>query len=279
MLTDLTIIESRVDWLTVSAKSPERLHGIAGIAAQGLLNEQMRGERLRTFHSLGWDTARAGMWTLAQNEKGGYVSVGGEDAERWSRSLLMLANHCSRIDYCTTIQFPTGLDNPIPAIMKDLNEAYGEDRLADNIQRYSGLKKDRGITIGRRTSPFFGRIYDKTLQSRGLYPRSCWRFEIELKRHASEHEHSLYLVEPKRLDLAGRIVRDHFRHWNVDVPGIHGPTIRLAKQLRKPSDADRALAWLARQVRPTVEWLFEIGRGEDVKRALFENLAIAQEVA
>lgn len=279
MLTDLTLLEARVDWLTVSAKPGPDLQAIAGIAGLGILEEQKRGQRLKTFRSMGYDAARAGSWTLAQGEVGGYVSVGGLDAERWARALLSCAHHCSRIDYCATIQYPDSLQNPVPGILNDLRAVYNRQNEENFIQHYRGLRHDRGLTIGARASPYYARIYDKHSESRGRYPPATWRFEIELKRHASEFEHTRYKLEPSRLDHAGRIVRDHFIRWSVPVPAITGPTVVMAKQIRPPSDADRALRWLERQVRPTLEWLFEIGRGEDAKRALFGTLAISDQVA
>lgn len=279
MLTDLTLLEARCDWLTVSAKPGPNLESMAGIAALGLLEEQKHGERLRTWRSIGYDVAKAGSWLYAQGPVGGYVSVGGEDAERWLRALLVLADHCSRIDYAATIQYPTALDNPVPIVLNDLRTRYANDRFSESIQHYRGLKRDRGVTVGQRSAPYYGRLYDKTMESRGRYPRGSWRFEIELKRHASEFEHAQFRANPSRVDFAGRIVREHFARWSIEVPAVQGPTVRMAKQIRPPSDAERALRWLERQVRPTIEWLFEIGRGEDVKRVLFSDLGISQEVA
>lgn len=274
MLTDLTIVEARVDWLTVSAKTGPGYDVLAGIAARGLVDEQRRGERLISFRPHGWDASRAGSWTWAQNDRGGYVSIGGHDAETWCRPLLMVADHCSRIDYAVTAQAASALDNPVPATMADLRARYEHDRMADSIQRYSGIRADRGLTIGKRGSPYYGRIYDKTLESRGAWPRGCWRWEVELRRHASEFERCEYHIDPKRVDMAGRVVAQHFARWNVETPAAAGPTIRMAKQIRRRSDAERALDWLRKQVRPTIDWLFDIGYGDEVHRVLFSRLGI-----
>lgn len=279
MLTDLILLEARVDWITVSSPTGDNWFALAGIGGMGLVDEQKRGERLKTFRSIGYDAARAGSWTVAQGETHGYVSVGGIDAEHWARALLSYATHCSRIDYCATIQFPNGLENPVPGILNDLRDRYGNDPKEDAITHYRGLRADRGLTIGKRRSPYYARVYDKTTESKGRYPPCAWRFEVELKRHASEFEHAEFKMEPRRLDVAGRIVRDHFRRWNVEVPAVQGPTVRMAKQIRRIPDAERALDWLRRQVRPTIEWLTEIGRGEEAHRVLFEQLAIIEGAA
>lgn len=276
MLTDLTLLEARVDWITVSAPTGDAWLAMAGIGGMGILDEQKRGERLKTFRSLGYDAARAGSWTVAQGETHGYISVGGIDAEHWARALLAYASHCSRLDYCATVRYPTGLDNPVPGILRDLRDRYAGDEREDSIGHYRGLRRDRGITIGKRGSPYYARIYDKSLESHGRYPPASWRFEVELKRHASEFEHAEYQINPIRLEHSGQIVRDHFRRWNVEVPAVHGPTLRMAKQIRRVPDAERALEWLRRQVRPTIEWLTEIGRGDEARAALFEQLAIPE---
>jgi len=279
MLTDLTIVEARMDYLTVSAPHGADADVLAGIAARGLVDEQRRGERLRTGHMFEYDIARAGSWEFAQGRDGVFVRAGGHEAEIWGRALLHVAHKCSRIDYCVTAQASDALLNPVPATMRDLRERYQDDPMQDAIQRYAGLKRDRGISIGKRTSPYYARIYDKTLESRGRYPRGCWRWEIELKRHASAFELAEYHVDPRRVDLAGALVARHFARWGVETPASAGPSIRMAKQIRRESDAQRALNWLARQVRPTIDWLFEIGYGDDVRRVLFSDLGITDEVA
>lgn len=279
MLTDLTIVEARVDWLTVSAPLGPEFDVLAGIAARGLVDEQRRGEKLISFRPHGWDAARAGSWTWAQNSAGGYVSVGGHDAEAWCRPLLMVAHKCSRIDYAITAQASSALINPVPAAMRDLRERYQDDPMADSIQRYAGLKRDHALSIGKRGAPYYGRVYNKSLESRGRYPPCTWRWEIELRRHASEFERAEYQLDPKRVDMAGYLVARHMARWGIETPHSAGPTIRMAKQVRRVSDAERALEWLRRQVRPTIQWLFEIGYRDEVNRVLFSDLGITTEVA
>lgn len=274
MLTDLTLLEARCDWLTVSARHNPELGGLMGLAGVNILEEQKRGERLKTARPHGWDLARAGHWTLATGKLGAYVSVEGEDAQRWGQALLAYSDKCTRIDYCVTVQSTNGLETPIPEILTRLDERYGNDRLAEAIQHYRGLRHDRGLSIGKRGAPYHGRVYDKSIQSRGIYPRGTWRYEIELRRHAAAFERGEYHERPGRFGEAGNIVGTHFRRWGIDVPGGAFETVETAIQIRQPTDADRAIRWLERQVRPTVQWLMEIGRGDEAYRVLFEQLAI-----
>lgn len=276
MLTDLTISEARCDWLTVSARHNPELGGLMSIAALGLLNEQKRGERLRTWRSLGWETARAGHWLLATGKHGAYVAVGGDEAQTWGQALLGTADHCSRVDFCVTLQALNAFETPVPETIAHLNARYGDDKLASSINHYRGLKLDRGVSIGNRKSPYHARIYDKWQESGGLWPRGSWRWEVELKKHASEFEHAEYRHDPARFLQAGQIVATHFGRWGLEIPADVGPTVTMAIQRRKPPEAERALRWLEKQVRPTIQWLKSIGYGDRAYKVLFEQLAIPE---
>lgn len=268
VVTDFTITEARIDYLTVAARQGRPLDQLADIAGVGLWTEQQRGERLRTWQQRGRHVARAGSWLLALSREDGYAQISGVDAERWARALLPICHHCSRIDYCVTIQAADPEWTPTPSILAMMRDRYSDPQSDNKISTYSGLHLDHGLAIASRQSAYYGRVYNKHAESPTLYPPGAWRYEIELKRHASEYEQTAASADLGRLDRAGEIVRDHMSRWGITVPCTPGPTVSLAVQRRPPSDAERSLTWLRSQVAPTIQWLRDIGRGEDAEQAL-----------
>lgn len=262
------LLEQRVDWLTCSAPPGDDLSAMLAIADAGIARAADAGDRVREGGGHGYYTTRAGHWARALGQTGGYVQVGGVEAAAWCVPLLGLAHHCSRIDYSvTTGHHPDG-PGPIPSVKRALRAYNGRHARPLTVGLHSDLDRAHGLTIGSRQSACYARIYDKHLESGGTYPPGAWRWEIELKKYASEQESEGINARPSRSEESLTILSSYLARWGISIPVAAPGATWTALQVRPQHDADRTIKWLATQVRPSVQWLGSIGRGADVERAL-----------
>lgn len=100
-----------------------------------------------------------------------------------------------------------------------------------------------------------GRIYDKFLESSGTYPPGSWRWEIEFKREEAEAWHRRILEKHFGPADVAATVAARFARFGV-TPNFRSPTTaQLPTIPRAETDAERKLAWLKQQVRPTIRFL------------------------
>jgi DNA relaxase NicK len=110
--------------------------------------------------------------------------------------------------------------------------------------------------IGARSSEQYGRVYDKGIESKTLTAGRWWRWEVELKGHASWSMAS----QLSRIDEPGVMICATVANW-FRVRTSHTYTSSLASGTIVGSphttSIDAKLSWLARGVRPTVQFLVE----------------------
>jgi hypothetical protein len=141
--------------------------------------------------------------------------------------------------------------------------------LKDNYngrQKVTLIESDTGDTvyIGSRESEAYLRIYDKSA-SYALPKGRVWRWEVEYKRglaHPAVRE-----VEEGSEDIIRQMVFREARTKDVPVPIIEGSR-GIKRTSVCASSAEMKLAWLERQVLPTVSWLQRLGLKEEVMGAL-----------
>jgi len=125
--------------------------------------------------------------------------------------------------------------------------------------------------IGSRQSLFYGRIYNKWEESHDRRYYGCIRYEIEYKDwQARQVARQFYRT--KREDRAALISNTVVRSfWDraVKIPGIWADGARaILVAPTEPSDVQRKLKWLERQVAPTVATLIDRGLMFEVLEAL-----------
>ena len=268
LTTSLRLIESRIDWISCSASDAKRAEQLATIADAGIGREISAGDRRSYFGGHGYEGSQAGHWKLAEGEKGTIVQVGGVEAAQWATSLLPIAEHVSRIDYCATLRSDLNDFNPVRTIYRELErrKAAGED--APKAKHIEQLDEGQGVMVGSRSSAYVIRCYNKTAESGGLYPPGTWRWEVEMKRHASEGEHARIAHKPARLGQAADIVKAAYGRWQLVTPWDAETPIELTRAPAHIRDTERALEWLRRQVAPCVDWLVANGYDQEVRAAL-----------
>src|SRR6266566_527535 len=250
----LPVVESRVDWITATARRGERARDLSTYADTQIGAAEAEGDRPARFRFQGYEGRACGRWRLGERRDGVLVQVSGWDAADYAETLADLADHWSRIDYAVSVDLEnSGLD---PGRDYWENWQWKEEPLKapisfGRIQEFGG-----GQTVhwGNRGSAYYLRCYDKHHESRGQYKRGIWRWEVELKQHASEVEHRRALSMGIDQGLPLRYVQSELARYNVAVPWSVEARVERAARVVAPRDAERVLDWLYRQVGPAARF-------------------------
>jgi len=126
-----------------------------------------------------------------------------------------------------------------------------------------------------------GRFYDKGLQTRSAPPGQYLRYEVEYKSAAAvQIAKQTNGLQPGPLSefIRCTVHQWFLTRWIVPVfePDTDTPGLEV-RSVMKQTTADRKLAWLRSQVRPTIQYLFELGLKAEVLRALDIDLVEAKE--
>ena len=129
------------------------------------------------------------------------------------------------------------------------------------IWKIVGNSGGETIYIGSWNSGQYGYIYNNEVQSEDpLYTR-CWRYEVRFKNDlAKQVYHQLAQPQDSRLNACATIVRQWFLARGITVPwDCDTGTVFLPIIKTQPSDIERTLWWLERQVRPPLQRVIEAG--------------------
>lgn len=183
--------------------------------------------------------------------------------------VAMTAKKVTRLDLAVTVY----LKEPVMGVAA---RHYAKAGKSPNEQRkYGVILNSRGgqtCYVGSRQSNFYGRIYDKGAEQ-GDEKGLVWRYEVECK-------------SPKNLGM----VKEMYQRWLDDKPILEdvceyvwrwykdrgvspifdprgGTRFDVDVEVISMND-DRRIAWLSKQVQPTIRKLVEAGKGKAALDAL-----------
>lgn len=265
---DLPILESRVDWLTCTAKHDARGVDLQTYADRHMARQVLAGEKAEAWRFSGYSGFHGGNWSYGWGREGAIVVVTQDEANRHAATLAQLADHWSRVDYCVTALDEAGAMVPDVDYWREIHRTYDRQSCPVKVTRRQEAWGGATITFGDRQSAYMTRVYNKHAESKGDYPAGSWRWELEMKRHASEGQHMRW--RERRLDpdtMAATIARELHR-VQLEVPWKHPVAPRRDPQVHQTSTLDKKIAWLERCVRGPVQEACAAGGYERVLRAL-----------
>ena len=255
-----------VDWLSVSCAEDAR-----GTSLWRALNDLMGTEEPVPFERKPWHVrAFSGSQTesYALATDGEYVIGqlrGGQADSHW-RELMRLAENVSRIDMQVTNaseQRHTGVAQAV------YGAAYaGANRGGRPPACALVVNSEKGETayIGRRTSDYFLRCYDKGVQSESHPPGHAWRWEVEVKGLPAWHLARTALTELWTPAKIASYVRRQFQLRGVEPSWEASENVSVAPVIREHADDKRSLDWLQQSVPHTMARLVRHGLGAEVAK-------------
>lgn len=263
-----TVLESQVDWITATARTGHGGTELLDLGATILTEERGKGNYGRPTTFEGYHGTVSQHCFVGYRLDGACIRLGGSLArDRWSQ-VAHLATNVSRLDVAVTCASEPGTDH---LAIDYWRGTAGLARREGRPLEYTLIQtRGAGDTLycGRRSSERFGRIYDKHQESKGLYPKGSWRFELEYKGGpAKEISARLAAAADVPRAILG-IIENRYQEWGVITPWDTVTATISDRAPRTPTDNESRMKWLTEQVSGTVERLSASYTGEQLRKAL-----------
>jgi hypothetical protein len=253
---------------TCTAKHPENRVALLNLAQSVAREEWERHGEEREFSWQGYAMKRVGAISYGERESDCIVRLSGPLAHVHGLEMVKRSTNVSRLDLQVTCKF----DPPLVALGRVAFDAalrhFRRNSRAPRPACHATPQGVETVTLGSRSSAYFGRIYDKYAESGDDQYRGAWRFELEIKgKTASLVGRTVaYHVSPQRAAVS--LVRDNLARAGLrPAPFGTDAGVRRPVESRQTTD-DRRISWLAEQCRPAVTGITARGRWLDAYAAL-----------
>lgn len=263
-----TIASAGPDWITLTATSAEMSIALHEVARKWLDWYEEKGEIAKRWGAMGYQGLQCGHARCGVRGSDGYILIlSGEDTGTLLEMVELPDVRVVRFDVQVTVSI-----NPADRyVAKRLYDRMAGDKEvyhnAPDVRYVSSLTGDT-VYIGKRGSPKFIRIYDKTFAYEEGKTGLFWRYEVEYKRQAANEAYKRWNASPSKEVWAVGIVAAEMKKRMV-VPLFHpGTEIDAIEVKQSVSTPQGKLEWLSRCVSPVVAQLIELGYTEDLIHVL-----------
>lgn len=262
------VVEAGVDWVTARSRNPVRAQELAETGQAYLAEQVGTGWPEKDWSWYGFVGKQAGATRWGSGDRGSVVIVSGSPTHRKFRSLRNTAEQITRVDFCCTVRIVP----PSKSISSEhYTRAVGLYGQRDGYPRPSlwvGSEGGATFYLGDRSSNYYGRVYNKEIESGDEAYEGCWRYEVEVKGPAADDVSRLAERSSDLVQFAAGYVRGYFLSHDIE-PRYEAQDrySRVAAPYREQTDAN-SLGWLARAVRPTVAALVKRRLVAEVYEAL-----------
>lgn len=276
MQTDnaLKILESGVDWLTVTAPRGELSDSMIALA-DPLLHQQVgQGNRISLWKGSGYHGRTSGEVSIGVGKEGGIVTLKSREALLSAEPFLGGGYRVTRIDLQVTY----------------VDEQKMEDRWQSEYYALLARKKKAGrplladlrlnsrdgstLYLGSPKSDIIARGYDKGIEQKIAKAGECQRLEVQFRRKPAKRQAARLAQSENHNGYIASTVITFFGSRGIIVPSVEGRMAESETQYealyskRTESDQARSLRWLGTLVRPTIKRLIDCGKRDEVLRAL-----------
>jgi hypothetical protein len=268
--TGSTVVSAGIDWLT--ATSRKGTHGtlLATLANRWRDQHEAQGNQVKVWRWEGYDGHTMDSLSVGTRPDGTIVRLSGDLAQQRAQQCLALADNVSRIDVQVTIQEK---DLCINHAMRALAAAKRDRRVKAGMTTTTLIMSTPAGTtayIGSRASQRFYRIYDKSAESKQVYPPGCWRYEIEYKGPRAMSVGERLRDQKGTAEACRQVVEQAFIDYGVIIPVPHLPPGWRDSSPRMETTDERRLRWLETSIAPVVSRMME----SFDRRTVFEALGI-----
>src|SRR5215218_1523227 len=272
--SNLKILESGVDWLTVTAPRGERADKLIALCEPLLHQSVTQGNRILLWKGSGYHGRRAGAISLGVGKEGSIVTLKSREAAISAEPFLKGEFRVTRLDLQTTCFDESQMEDRWQA------EYYAllcrKKKTGRPISADLRLNSGGGSTLylGSPKSDIIARAYDKGIEQKIAEAGFCQRYEVQYRRRYAKSETARYnQSEDKSYHIASTVTR-FFKTRGVTVPRVEASPTGTEIQYepfyskRAETDEERSLRWFATLVAPTVRRLIESGKRSEVLRSL-----------
>lgn len=250
-VVDHSIESAGVDWITATAQRGSTRWEMSEYARHERERLMDSGETIKQSYRLGYDGWSAEGFFHGNREGGSIIIASGAVAHKVFPSVINVADHISRLDLQTTVATPH--DRPhlgVQAYHAIKGGAPARVRVK-NVTLIKSHPQGETVTLGKRSSDFYGRIYDKATEAQLGEARSLWRYEVEFKRHAAVSAAARLRGDPRSEAVARDIVFDYFNARGV-APIFTPDPLFCTQKPASTAPARNVLTWFEESLSITV---------------------------
>jgi hypothetical protein len=271
---NLKILESGIDWLTVTAPRGESADSMIALAEPLLHQQTDQGNRVSMWKGSGYHGRTSGAVSLGVGREGSIVTLKSREALLSAEPFLERDYRVTRLDLQTTCFDKSQMED------RWLSEYFALQHREKKIGRplSSDLRLNSGggstLYLGSPKSDIIARGYDKGIEQKVAKAGECQRYEVQYRRRCAKLQAARYRESKNRVRYIASTVTTFFAARGIAVPRVEKrmaePEIQYETLYTKraESDDERNLRWLGTSVAPTIGRLIESGKRAEVMRAL-----------
>jgi hypothetical protein len=272
--TNLKILESGIDWLTVTAPRGESADSMIALAEPLLQQQSDQGNRILLWKGSGYHGRTSGEVSLGVGREGSIVTLKSREALLSAEPFLGGDNRVTRLDLQITCFDESKMEDRWTAEYFALQHRKG--KVGRPISSDLRLNSGGGSTLylGSKKSDIIARGYDKGIEQKIAEAGECQRLEVQFRRKPAKRQAARLIESENHHAYIATTVNAFFGARGIRVPVFQGELPRPSLQhealytKRAESDEARSLRWLRTLVAPTVRRLIESGKREEVLRVL-----------
>lgn len=262
-----TSTEATVDYYSFTC-SDEVLSPLLEQRANLLMLEEAKAGALpHQFIIHGYTGVRCGNVQVGRSSDRLWVSLIGEVAQPHWQNFHRREVQVTRVDLALTARFAPAADGLARHEFSRLCalNSPGARRKWSIVQGHDGGST---LYIGSRKSERFGRLYDRGIKAASDPQGALWRWEVEYKGGAAQAVADALASLNSCDTMVAGLVSQWFTQRNVAAPEACEVQEPCGSTLKRKGMADDKLAWLGKQVAPSVKILISAGYRTDVLAAL-----------
>lgn len=252
-------LQAAVDYLTATASEPAKASKLSELGRELGLTEYNDGNIMHRWRFMGYTGWKCGQASWGQREDGAIVMTSGGLAHKAWNSLVPQAERITRIDLAVTIE----ISKPDPEVAHMCYRWICENTdISPNVKYtfITSLRSGDTLYCGRRTSPMFGRLYDKGAEQGDMPLGKLWRYEVEIKKPQATPRALALLDASYPEDAIKSYVYEWFEARQVPPLFNKGVNYAPVEVEARVTDDDRTIQWLSSQVRPAIIRLAKKGK-------------------
>lgn len=262
------VLESRIDWLTATSHHGE--------GATELLNTGLRIQQelavghgpQRPSYFEGYAGSICNGCFAGWRTDGACIRLSGNAARDHAMEVAAEAGKVTRIDLAVTARLE-GETTHVARAAYEVGCAHrpkvGKPPEVTHIMSRSGGET---TYFGVRASERYGRLYNKTVESKGRYPATSWRYEIEYKHEAAEGLATWLQGQKNHAQAIAVAVGQRYFGWGITLPFPVPSNTWRDRSTYARTDNETRMKWLADSVAPSLERLTASYSREQLLRAL-----------
>jgi DNA relaxase NicK len=271
---NLKILESGIDWLTVTAPRGESADSMIALAQPLLHEQESQGNRVSMWKGSGYHGRTSGEVSYGVGKEGSIVTLKSREALLSAELFLERDYRVTRLDLQTTCFDKSKMEDRWAAEYFALQ--HREKTVGRPISSDLRLNSRGGSTLylGSTKSDCIARAYDKGIEQKIAEAGECQRYEVQYRRRIAKLQaHRVYQSKNRPHHIA-TTVTTFFKARGIAVPRVEKGTPEYDIQYealyskRAASDTERNLRWLGTHIAPTVRRLIDSGKRAEVMRAL-----------